>query len=849
MDVQVSSPEDLLSLFKAMQTTDNQAIQMASDVLTRMMKESPIQLVCLSSRILLSDDVPISAVQQAAILIGRVFTPKPLFPITEVLKMWQRLGDDSERATIKMGLFRGLMYDQQTVRESSAYSIVTILKADAGDKRWTDFYEKIFQLIFEDYGNWAKLGAMYTLGLVFQETRMKIVPPDDQLSGIVAKLFEFAMNLVVTAKGLLRGELVDKMMAALVQQAGDGDCKYARKVCELIVVVLRLFPESIARYMAGVFEFLKAQFASQDADRQRTALFLVLDITHIDHAQAVVEQLTKALAPVLLMMLSTVEADKDDCDSPRYELAKDCMRSFASWGYGQVVFSHCSEMCMKNLASAAWPMRFAAIYCNKCFLYDTNTGPYTSYLGELVGQLVNSAKDSEGIVAKTAIKMIARIIKYAQDLVRAPDFIPRIVEFVVQLLNQGPELANAATSIVRAFASNCNRRSPETAVDPWFERLAVPMFDLMNSPKAVPHFNLVYHLSLALGSLIDKLSSAGARLVIPMYESLVTKTQFVLSSEFAWKLQQMYPQLNCMAATQELLSSLFFVENTIIKAIGYWKWQNSSPELGSAIMTISKRAMDMLFVILENSRSLYIAESLSMETINTLVLTMPDMFNDGFDGLKKCLLAELGSPSQEVVVEAVQLVGDLFTKLPHHMALHHNEFMSKVFEKLSDSNLIVSNVPPMFYTVGDIIAVLPEADGWQYIETTMNLYRLFMATDNKDVGIRKDILRSLLNVARGIVKTYGKTNNPDVKRMLRTNRIAMFWPIAQLNNPELCDQRTLEMGLSFLEFVVSSPVAKSSFAIELNKHARIVLDAIAARNPPMPMKIRVDKIRRALRNQ
>ena len=50
------------------------------------------------------------------------------------------------------------------------------------------------------------------------------------------------------------------------------------------------------------------------------------------------------------------------------------------------------------------------------------------------------------------------------------------------------------------------------------------------------------------------------------------------------------------------------------------------------------------------------------------------------------------------------------------MALHHNKFVSEVFENLSDSNWIVSNVPPMFYTVGDIIAVLPEAEGWQYID-------------------------------------------------------------------------------------------------------------------------------------
>ena len=876
----MSSPQDLLELFRGLQATDNATVQAANNALLNMMREMPIQFVCLSSHILLSDDVPISAVQQAAILIGRVFTPRPLFPMKKVLKMWQDLDNEKERAQIKSALFRGLMYQQQTVREASAYTIVTILKADADGKRWTDFYDQIFALIFEDYGRWAKIGALYTLQLVFEEEhRVSIVPPAEQLKMITGRLFEFSMNLItndsveVDAKcvatrlliaaiqfesgdlsisSLLTCEMVDSMVFSLVQQAQNPDMKYARTVCELIVVCLRLFYDRIDTFMRVIFEFLKAQLESKDGDRHILALLLLMDIGKLERTifvqrqtlSVVVKTLAESFDEVLLMMLTTVEYDEQD-KSPRYELAKDCMTIFAQCGCRELMFGHCAQMCKRNLANEAWPLRFAAIYCNKCFLYDDDCGFCCDYLGELIGYLIDLSKDPNALVASTAVKMIARIIRYFRRILQTPGFVPRIIEFVLNLISQGPNLANAATRIVKSFARACDVGDQANVVDCWFESLAKPMFELLNSPQAIPHFDLSLNLSLAQGALIENLSSEGAKLLIPMYREVVNRIAFVLSNEFATKLSAMYPQLNILAATQELLSSLFYIGNTITKTITKF-WKPSDEPVSHEILTTSRMAVDMLFEILRNPRSLHIAERLAIEMLDTLVLKVTVIFEAGIDGLLECLLNELDTSSPEVVVQVIILIGDMFTTLPNHTVAHHRVFMDKIFEKLHDQNLLLNYATPMFYTLGDIVAVIPPDECCQYVEPVLEIYRLFMGAVNKDVEIQKQLLRSLLNVARGLVKTFGGIDNTDVKRMLRNARIAMFWPIKEFQKQELCDRRTLEMGLSFLELVLASPVAKSAFSVELLQGARLVLDPILAINPSPLMRIRVERVRKAL---
>jgi hypothetical protein len=277
-----------------------------------------------------------------------------------------------------------------------------------------------------------------------------------------------------------------------------------------------------------------------------------------------------------------------------------------------------------------------------------------------------------------------------------------------------------------------------------------------------------------------------------------------------------------------LLSSLLVVIAAAIKRCGRFA---ASPAAPPELQDLIQRAKAVGAHVLNHPQTLDFVEEEAIRLISIIAVEVPGALREDCSTVVCHLLRGLTGPSDEMAALSALLIGDLFVRYPMDMVERAEDFMSVLFQRLSNPTLRFLPAAVLFYTVGDIIMSLDPLAAVVYRDATTGVMRAFARMDVAgDSVLNLKVIMATMHVARAMITVYGKLHDPESVKYLRTTRHLLFDPVKKLARIAI-DAPTAILD-EFIELVHTSmePNVRNAFSVQIGWGEVKALITVAANN-------------------
>lgn len=148
----------LIQLFEALASPNEEIRKPASDSIVEMIQSNPMNFLFLTSQIIFQDGFPNSIYRMSFTLMSRSLTPSVNISIDLIARTFLDPENDEKRKAIKSAALRGIMFDDQVIRQQASYCIYLLLQIEK--EQWSDLFPALYEIVSK-YPMEARCGAIY----------------------------------------------------------------------------------------------------------------------------------------------------------------------------------------------------------------------------------------------------------------------------------------------------------------------------------------------------------------------------------------------------------------------------------------------------------------------------------------------------------------------------------------------------------------------------------------------------------------------------------------------------------------------------------------------------------------
>ncbi|KAK8870273.1 hypothetical protein M9Y10_008151 [Tritrichomonas musculus] len=488
-----ATQEIILQLFQKIRSTNNEEIHEASRQLVFYQENFPGELLEITSKFLLNDELENFVFQISSICINNILSPTLYVrSISNNIAFWRNL-DKNVQSTIMQGTFRGLMFPDSTVRNLCAKSVSLIARLELPLSDSIDIFDKIFQIIIDDkYGDWSKLGGIQAITelLTIHTDKNPVIPKNANLGVIGSTIFQITISVLqnqqasndfkkmaaecLTVSIPYFAESIEDQLETLLKviisnlQIGMPAYKLLRKFCKFFYN--KLVPDPIKL----IFDALSTDISSNDTDR----LFLIVDFWYRfskfefkklngtipgEVFYNISNQLSSLLCQPFLQILPTTINEYDIKISEMFntdelsDLIVRCIGQFAKIPQNQeIVANFIMSFFQQFRLDDNALIRYSSVL-SMFSIVSIENPQITNFLISSIQTLSEMISTDKSIIVRCISIIIFGKIVVHQQKYMTDDIFPKTIELSAQLLvNNDIHISSAACSMLSTIFKHSN---------------------------------------------------------------------------------------------------------------------------------------------------------------------------------------------------------------------------------------------------------------------------------------------------------------------------------------------------------------------------------------------------------
>lgn len=529
-------------------------------------EENPVDCLLTYSRFLLLDDIENSVLKYALTQIANILRPNKLYNLAATTNFWLSIPPENRNET-KKALFRGLMYEFETIRNLSAHSLSYIVQIEY-PRQWPDFYSNLFLLLdasnSAEYGTYAPLGAMMTLCEIFDHrffnplryvgfgeiANVVLTVCESYLNVDNAELYIYtnqAMKCLISIFPLLPNihqtnvEIWNSLFESTIKLFSIQDKQVHNELLyELtrnlfLMAYSNITPEIVVNVFSAIIPDVEnedyvnhtIQFWRSIADHEKKLMKKKLPIVQLS------EQIAASIDEFLLALMTKIPKDIDPTDNYPFKEAAQCLYSL-----GYVASSRITMDVLKffetNIESEEWNVRGAAINAITSVLkfpieMDAQ-GEVSGIVRNNIQTVLSMINDKNDYVRESALYFIAKAIGKFTINEDGTNDIRFVAEYFMNLINGDTLSARYALMFVEKYSKKFTPNYMGTLEHP-LERLLPELWPYLNNVFQRPDVyddDLIRSLKQTIRELCysapSSLSELKFEIIVVIFERFVEST-------------------------------------------------------------------------------------------------------------------------------------------------------------------------------------------------------------------------------------------------------------------------------------------------------------------------------------
>lgn len=479
------------SAFNQEQSPD--AIQEANNLIYEFREKSTQQFLIYSAEIILLENVTDKQATIAINFIKSVLKQSRYIGIDYIIQIWDSIPEE-QRMQLKQALIRGIMFQDDKIRNSFAATLAIILKIEFPE-RWPDFFDVIVTLCQDQsYGTSSVLGVIKTLGDAFMshnfirprytEEREKalnvvrslvfqVLEQDVDVSMKIEAVNMFTNSINTTFFRNFRGDpdLVEKSFQNILGNFEIENEKLHDSIYDFFLMIFKkvddLYPHPITEIaqaitqdlQSGNLQFQKAalSFMTKCAKEEQEFSIEKKRKREMVFTQTCSENFTELILPFLAAISDSYDGDGADDSLSCYAL--QTLKSFASFDEENVL-SNVMEYFEQFKENEDHKIRSSSVIALKSVL-KTNLD-IEKAIWPCFSDIVNLAQDQNILVRLYSQDFIASYIKKNFLMDDRNKEIQFIVEFATELLQQDIQQAIEGCKVLTNFIKRYQKEDIST---------------------------------------------------------------------------------------------------------------------------------------------------------------------------------------------------------------------------------------------------------------------------------------------------------------------------------------------------------------------------------------------------
>jgi hypothetical protein len=616
-------------------------------------QSAPFDFVVHASSLLLRDDVPPAILQAAVICVNRALTPTCSSPLPAIISVFMDPSREQPRGVIRQSLFRGLMFADQGLRQSSAYSVALLFQIER--ESWFSIFPALITLSESPgYPEEAHHGAIcafreilasgFPLSLVpgdtqqFFELFVRILAsrqPVDPLV-LVESARTFTLFLAKTIDALGSDDVGTVLHMIEVMMACEQQAVFVAALDCLLVIVRGLY-DHIEPLLARVFDLAILGLLSGNLQRQLSVLNFWDELAQFescaDSPTAIMRRAAKPLFPVIIEFMNMLEEDFDieaiDFASPPI-IAVNCLSSLYCAAPAKIAAATLSLW----RGARTWRAQVNALLGAIAIAIADSPCPDVGvpFFREIFDNLVVFARSDVDLFCLFGLKVLEKAISVFHvelDCLSDAEFLSAVV---FQAAGRSPAIVNAACEFVEGLCRLSFRENEKSPLGEVFDPTVSFVLQLLTQGPFIPCglTALSFIVSFAPPSRLDVCEQA---------VSIV---------------EQIVELCDCPG---ELLFAIEAAVCDVVRAV--------AGRLEQGLGGLVPRSMQLLLGLVGRDRTAIFEETL--DAMCAIVYCCKEEFEPFVGDVIKVLWDMLHTENLQIIQAALVILADLFRFLPRAM--------------------------------------------------------------------------------------------------------------------------------------------------------------------------------------
>ena len=817
----IPTDEILLHLFSCARNNNQEIAIDASNKIVYYQTNFKSQVLAIASQFLLNDNLDNQIYQLSAIIISNILRPTEY--ITNAMNhtvFWKNI-DDNIKALIKQGVFRGLFYEDQVIRNTCAHSISLIARLEIDGIH--EVLSMIFQIFSNDqYGIWPKFGCLqaitelFTTNSKFDESNPQKFDPQfgSNIFQITITILQSDLdnNFKEAAIKALKASLpyfsqyiisqIESLLLVILSLLQIGQTTY-----DLLVKFVKLFYNNLTSDIIKlIFDKVLTDMISGDFSKQKNSINfwykvskfeykIYRSISHDKVFHNISKQLSASLDHYLLQFLRLVDEDihsEDDISSQ----ALLCLQQFSKFPENQeIIAKDCFEYYQQFQGDPDWHIRHSSII-SLFIMVAFENADLTVFFIEMIPKLINNIHQETNLkIQYYTILLIGEISSYYFQTLFLQGNLYNLLEISLQFLSQNYEISTATCIMLNKIFENL---IPEHFVNESinifqnlmnmiFERLLPTMIDLFNREDIFQE-SFFESLLNSLFSLLKSIPQNFFPSILLLIDNISNKLSRLLS-------QTSY---NNTTSQHTMISGMCSLLYHLFK-----KFSNIPPtysldeNLAMQLFATTSHAFDVIFYLISspNNRDALLVIS------SMIIHDKTNVFKENIEKIvSKIVNIYFTSESQEIITLSGKIIGDIYVLYPSNILNFSPEIIGKTLEYCSDENFLLFYKMQIFQILGDIIDKIG-AQYFPYIEETFKIMNCIKSAfiRKTDLETRSAQLKSMMYVSGKILKQYRDL------RIINQKKHLLFYGALYTGTEGYQNESLYNTFLSFIEEVLNLP--------------------------------------------
>lgn len=818
--------------------------EQAASTLNQFKEENPIQYLHYLANLLLtdSDNISLSSRQCAVVFLKNVLKPTKVMNVLLSRKIWKSIPSE-ERNQIKQGLVRGLMFESEGIRNSSANLLALIEQVEIGENQWPTFFNDIAKLIIQDnneYGQYAILGGLETLNEFFRiPSKPPLINQTRKLginfyNGIRDLIFKLCFELLLSdAHPKIKKITVDLLTNAirtsfsifvnkeqeiqinltkiLEQNFVIDDMELHGSLYKLMIQYIKSsYTSSIP--MDIIFNLVTEDMKSNDENLKKTSLRFWKKVSKVERNlvkfgkenQNFTAAISEPLLPFILQLIPQFQdGDEDDeTDNSINKCAVETLNQFCKFAPGALV-KPIGDFFIQNFRSEYLPAKYTAYIAMRA-IAKFNQSDLSELLICSFETIVNDGFSNNPKISEAAILLAGDIVSQYKITNEISDEFTIVTKIFEQLLQT--DTFNTQNGCVFLCKYLTKFKTENIYMDSPLELGFKPISELLLSlfdRKDIFELNLIKKASEALIQLIFSSPYSTIMLRIELCRSVLIKAK-----RFIQDYSQTISLHNIIIYVSELLSVFQSCLSTFPK--------------GACDFEIINEMFNMLY---EMFTQYEFFKEIIYGPFGYLITNAGENASNYVEILIPILLQGQQSQSPTHVSNSSITIGDMYRSIPNLMLRYTDTIVNLLYSNIISDVLPFNLISEPIANFGDIIRNIGEYSE-SYREQTLNILRYYYDVNydpesKGDVVAYSNLISSLIYLSGSLVYSCNDSN------FLTKETVSILFKFKDKISVEIFHAKNLiDMIITFVE-MLSSRTREYTIKYNIQLNCEIIIKYLA----------------------